>query len=674
MSVTSRAEVVHGGSSACTSATRVARGRGRRRRRSGPGAGRPRRSCTVDVRGAGVDGADQRAGAAPRPRSPGRRRCRGCRRRAARAAVQNQPAGRRRSTPARDQLVEHAPRTGRRGSPRRRANSVELVGRSGSSAAAQHSCGAEHVRVRRVEDAWPRPAGRRSPPGGARGRCPAGRRGRRRPPATPRRERPARPACCHSEASVPGIAGQHDRVQAGDVEPELQGVGGGHARAARPDGQRRLQRAPLLGQVARRGRRRSARTSSSSAGLGQVPRTRRARSNSAPRRERTKASVRAPSTTRSASSRAASAPAARRTGASCSPRSAVSGGSHSANVRAPCGEASSVTAVDRQPDSRDADAAGSATVAEASTKTGVGAVRRAHPPQPAQHLRDVRAEQPAVGVALVDDHVAQPAQERRPPRVRRQDPAVQHVRVGQHPVGVRAHPVALLERGVAVEGGRRARRAAPARAARAAGRRPAPWSATGRAPAARSSVEQRGQRGQLVGQRLARRGAGGQHHRRPRVGELGGLGLVRPRRGRPPCRPAASRSGAGTQSGQSTRAARRGPGCVSTCVTGRLAGRHAEQQAVQEVAAPSRPRSPACGMLLHGLSACSARAIYRTSATDRSNRKQVDSRGALGLSPIGRRPSRRRRSAARSTSTPRRAQGEPHRAAAVRCRHASSST
>ena len=44
----------------------------------------------------------------------------------------------------------------------------------------------------------------------------------------------------------------------------------------------------------------------------------------------------------------------------------------------------------------------------------VGAVRRADPPQPAQHLGDVGAEDPAVVVALVDHDVAQRAQERAP--------------------------------------------------------------------------------------------------------------------------------------------------------------------------------------------------------------------------------------------------------------------
>ena len=51
-------------------------------------------------------------------------------------------------------------------------------------------------------------------------------------------------------------------------------------------------------------------------------------------------------------------------------------------------------------------ASGSATVAEASTNVGARAVGRADPAQPAQHLGDVRAEHPAVVVALVDHDVA----------------------------------------------------------------------------------------------------------------------------------------------------------------------------------------------------------------------------------------------------------------------------
>ena len=83
----------------------------------------------------------------------------------------------------------------------------------------------------------------------------------------------------------------------------------------------------------------------------------------------------------------------------------------------------------------------------------VGAVRRAHPPQPPQHLRDVRAEHAPVVVALVDHDVVQRAQELRPAVVGGQQGPVQHVGVGQHVLGVVAGPLPLLARAVAVVGG-----------------------------------------------------------------------------------------------------------------------------------------------------------------------------------------------------------------------------
>jgi hypothetical protein len=55
-----------------------------------------------------------------------------------------------------------------------------------------------------------------------------------------------------------------------------------------------------------------------------------------------------------------------------------------------------------------------------------------HPAEAAQHVGDVRAEDAAIGVALVYDDVAQAPQEGLPRRVPGQDAVVQHVRVGQH--------------------------------------------------------------------------------------------------------------------------------------------------------------------------------------------------------------------------------------------------
>lgn len=91
---------------------------------------------------------------------------------------------------------------------------------------------------------------------------------------------------------------------------------------------------------------------------------------SAPRRERMKASVRTSARTRSARRSAASAVAVRRTGAPPSPRSSVRGGSHSAMVVDPLGEASTVTSSISSPVSLIANAPGSLAVAEASRNVG----------------------------------------------------------------------------------------------------------------------------------------------------------------------------------------------------------------------------------------------------------------------------------------------------------------
>jgi hypothetical protein len=82
----------------------------------------------------------------------------------------------------------------------------------------------------------------------------------------------------------------------------------------------------------------------------------------------------------------------------------------------------------------------------------VGAVVRADAAQPAQDVRDVRTEHPAVVVALVDHHVPQPTEQARPPSVAREYGEVQCVGVGQRVVGVVAGPVALVAGVVAVDG------------------------------------------------------------------------------------------------------------------------------------------------------------------------------------------------------------------------------
>ena len=154
-------------------------------------------------------------------------------------------------------------------------------------------------------------------------------------------------------------------------------------------------------------------------------------------------------------------------------------------------------------------------------------VQGAQPAQPAQHQGHVAAEQAAVPVALVDHDVAQPAQEGRPALVLRQQRPVQQVGVGQHHVGVLANPVALVERGIAVQGGR------PHPGQPEFGQRPV---LVGGQRLGGREVQHPGpglgqyrrQHRQLVGQRLAGRGAGRDHHRLARPGVLGRGHLVRP--------------------------------------------------------------------------------------------------------------------------------------------------
>jgi hypothetical protein len=139
----------------------------------------------------------------------------------------------------------------------------------------------------------------------------------------------------------------------------------------------------------------------------------------------------------------------------------------------------------------------------------------------------VRAEHASVRVRLVDNYVSQPPEELGPARVRRQYPAMNHVRIGEDPARVRAHPVALLHRGVPVETRRAHIRqvefshCAQLVGAKSFGRR----QVQRRAPAVGSEG---GQHGQLVGQRLSRGGTGGQHHVAAVPHVFGGFDLMRP--------------------------------------------------------------------------------------------------------------------------------------------------
>ncbi len=162
----------------------------------------------------------------------------------------------------------------------------------------------------------------------------------------------------------------------------------------------------------------------------------------------------------------------------------------------------------------------------------VGAVRRAHPPQPPQHLRHVGAEHSSVVVALVDHDIAQGAEERRPAVVRGQQGTVQHVGVRQHVLGVVAGPLPLLARAVAVVGGHpevESQRLQPGQLV--LGQRLGRAEVEGRGsplPPRTAGVPDGRQGGQLVAEGLARSGAGGHHDVPARVGGLGGVDLVPP--------------------------------------------------------------------------------------------------------------------------------------------------
>ena len=84
--------------------------------------------------------------------------------------------------------------------------------------------------------------------------------------------------------------------------------------------------------------------------------------------------------------------------------SSSSGGFQIATRRAGRGAASLSTSwMSGRPVRRSASSTGLAIVALASRKRGSRAVDRGGPPEPAQHVGDVRAEHAAVDVGLVDD-------------------------------------------------------------------------------------------------------------------------------------------------------------------------------------------------------------------------------------------------------------------------------
>ncbi len=142
-------------------------------------------------------------------------------------------------------------------------------------------------------------------------------------------------------------------------------------------------------------------------------------------------------------------------------------------------------------------------------------------------MGDMRAEDAPEHVQLVDDDIAEPPEERGPPRVERKHPDVEHLRIGQHDVRVPAHPRPRRRLGVTVigrrdESGKRGCRDPPQLVLREC--------LGGEDQQRRRRVDAADglcDRG-LVHERLARRGPGRDHHRVAVPYEVQRLGLMTP--------------------------------------------------------------------------------------------------------------------------------------------------
>ncbi len=163
---------------------------------------------------------------------------------------------------------------------------------------------------------------------------------------------------------------------------------------------------------------------------------------------------------------------------------------------------------------------------------GIGAVEGADAAQPAEHVGDVGAEHAAVVVALVDDDVAQRPEERRPPAMDGQQGPVEHVRIGQDVLRVVAGPFPLVARTVAVVGAQahvEAQRGEPGQLVVGEGLGGREVEDGGAPFAARPARGPDGAQGrELVGEGLARGGAGGHHDVGAGMGGVGRGGLVSP--------------------------------------------------------------------------------------------------------------------------------------------------
>lgn len=144
------------------------------------------------------------------------------------------------------------------------------------------------------------------------------------------------------------------------------------------------------------------------------------------------------------------------------------------------------------------------------------------------------SEDPPEDVHLVDQDVAQPAQEGRPASVVGEQPGVEHVGVGEHHIGVAPDPGSHPRFRVPVEAGGHQTgqpevdEGPELVVGQSLGRVQA--QGTGRWPEALVGVEEGLGDGELVAQGLPRGRPRGHHHRGASSGQLEGHGLVRPQR------------------------------------------------------------------------------------------------------------------------------------------------
>ena len=246
----------------------------------------------------------------------------------------------------------------------------------------------------------------------------------------------------------PGEAGQQHGVQPADVDPELEGVGGGEADQL-AGAERRLDVAPLLGEVAAAVRRHPGRergvdlTEKLGGGHRHLLRA------AAGPDERQGADVLDHQVGKEVGRLRRRGPPDRRA-VLAGPRR--EGGFPERQRDLTSGRLVSGDGQDVQTSEPPGGHCGIGHRGRREDERRVRAVQRADPAEAAQHVGDVGAEDPAVVVGLIDHDVLQRAQESGPSGVPGQQRPVQHVGVGQDVLAVVAGPVALLARTVAVVG------------------------------------------------------------------------------------------------------------------------------------------------------------------------------------------------------------------------------